>query len=290
MVDLQVFALSGGRDFAWSDLGSTEGAPVVALHGSPGTGHDFDPVAGIAASCDVRLIAVDRPGYGHSTFDPKRTYESSASDIAELAEHLGLGRFGVVGWSSGGPNAAACARFLGDHLTGCAIVSGPAPPQANVSKRAKPRVFRTGERLGVRAPRLVGMLAGAGLRQGQRDPDRALAWMLRTLPPCDAAVIGRPEIRAAVRAGVARPPSATAGRAAVQDVVLESRSWGFALTDIDVPVHVWHGDADRNVAVGNGVYQARQIPGARLHQMPSEGHWLLVDHFRDILEPLRDRP
>ena len=31
---------------------------------------------------------------------------------------------------------AACARFLGDRLWGCAIVSGPAPPEANIGLEA----------------------------------------------------------------------------------------------------------------------------------------------------------
>ena len=287
MVDLQVFELGDGRDLAWLELGSREGAPVVALHGSPGTGHDFDVVASTAAICDVRLIAVDRPGYGHSTYDPGRCYESFASDIAELGEHLRLDRFGVVGWSSGGPCAAACARFLGERLVGCAIVSGVAPPEAAVSNDEKPRVVRLGRRLGLLAPRLSGAVFEVGMRQGQRDPDQALEWLLRTLPPCDAAVIDRPEIRAMVRADLARALSATAGRAATRDLVLESRPWGYELCDIDVPVDVWHGEADRNLSLANGTYQAREIRGARLHQLPGEGHWLFVDHFIDILEPLR---
>jgi pimeloyl-ACP methyl ester carboxylesterase len=88
-------------------------------------------------------------------------------------------------------------------------------------------------------------------------------------------------------ANPARPLPATAGRATTRDLLLESRPWGFALVDITVPVHVWHGEADRNVALANGTYQAREVPGATLHQLPGEGHWLITDHFTDILEPLR---
>ncbi|MGO9877004.1 MAG: hypothetical protein ACLPVY_24775, partial [Acidimicrobiia bacterium] len=49
----------------------------------------------------------------------------------------GVDRFAVLGHSSGGPNAVACARFLGDRLVGCAAVSSPAPPQAKVSEQGK---------------------------------------------------------------------------------------------------------------------------------------------------------
>ncbi len=108
--------------------------------------------------------------------------------------------------------------------------------------------------------------------------------MRRTLPACDVAVIEHPDIAVAVRADLARPLSATAGRAGVQDVTLEQRPWGFRLEDIKVPVHVWHGDADRNVLIAHGTYQADTIPDATFHRLPGEGHWLIFSHFTEILD------
>jgi pimeloyl-ACP methyl ester carboxylesterase len=258
--------------------------PVVALHGSPGTRCFFAPQAEIAARKGVRLIAPDRPGYGHSAYHPARTYESWARDVGQLADHLGVDRFAVLGYSSGGPNAAACARFLGDRLIGCAIVSGPAPPEAKVSKHAMLRMNRIGHRLAPVAPQLMTLAMGVGLRQSQRAPERTLAWMNRILPACDTAVIERPRIRRAVRDDLARPLAPTAARAAVQDFRLELTPWGFRLEDIAISVHVWHGDLDRNVVVENGTYQAKEIPYATLHQLPHEGHWLVHGRFDEILD------
>jgi Domain of unknown function (DUF1772) len=137
--------------------------------------------------------------------------------------------------------------FLGDRLVGCAIVSGPAPPEAKVSKDAMLRPNRIAQRLAPVTPGLLSLAVAVGLRRAQRAPDAALAWMSRTLPACDAAVIERPEVRAALRADLARRPASTAARAAIQDLQAELKSWGFPLADIAVPVHVWHGDLDRNV-------------------------------------------
>jgi pimeloyl-ACP methyl ester carboxylesterase len=50
-----------------------------------------------------------------------------------------------------------------------------------------------------------------------------------------------------------------------------------------VPVHVWHGDADRNVPYAQGRRQAELIPGATLHTCPGEAHLLVVDHVEEIL-------
>jgi pimeloyl-ACP methyl ester carboxylesterase len=282
--ETRVLELLDGRDLAWMEYGLVDGAPVVAFHGSPGTGSFFAPQSDTAARKGVRLIAPDRPGYGHSTFHTARSYETWTRDVAQLADHLGVDRFSVVGHSSGGPNAAACARWLGDRLSGCAIVSGWAPPEAQISKAGMVRSNRIGQRLSLVAPRLMGVLFEAGLRQGQRAPDQAIAWMRRTLPACDVAVMEHPDIGVAVRADLARPLSATAGRAGVQDVTLERRRWGFRLEDIKVPVHVWHGDADRNVLIANGTHQANTIPDATFHRVPDEGHWLIFSHFTEILD------
>ena len=130
----------------------------------------------------------------------------------------------------------------------------------------------------------MGALSQAGLRQGQRAPDRAIKWMRRRLPACDVNVTERSDIALAIRADMTRPLSATAGRASVQDVTLEQRPWGFRLEDITTPVHVWHGDADHNVPIANGTYQADRIPVSTFHEAPDEGHWLIFNHFVEIID------
>lgn len=286
MGETRLFELADGRELAWSEYGSLDGAPVVAFHGSPGTRHFFAPMAEIAARKGVRLIAPDRPGYGYSTYHPGRTYETWAGDVAQLADHLSIDRFAVVGPSSGGPNAAGSARFLGERVAGCAIVSSPAPPEAGISKKGTSGTSQLTQRLALAAPRLRGFVFEMGLRLVQRWPDKAMALAGRTLPACDAAIMERPEIRAAMRTELGRPVASTAGRAAIQDLVLERTPWGFRLQDLARPVQVWHGDLDRNVSVEGGVYMATEIPGATLHRVPDEGHLLIYGHFEEVLEIL----
>lgn len=284
MPDTRIIDLADGRELAFIEYGAADGAPIIALHGSPGSRFDFSSQAEAAAKRGVRLIAPDRPGYGYSTFHPARTYASWATDVGQLTDHLGLSRFGVLGWSSGGPNSAACARFLGDRLTGCAIVSGPAPPEANIGLEDARLMNRIFERGAFTAPWLLAAIFGAGMRRAPRYPETSLAFMRRTVPQCDVDVIDRPEVTEALLAMIAKPPSPSAARAAVQDVRLEGRPWGFALRDIAIPVHVWHGDADRNVPFANGEFQSAEIPGAMMHKVPGEGHWIAISHFDEILD------
>lgn len=48
----------------------------------------------------MRIVAVDRPGAGHSSYNPRGHFHTIAADLVELLDHLGLERV-VVMASSG---------------------------------------------------------------------------------------------------------------------------------------------------------------------------------------------
>src|SRR5205814_6104934 len=98
--------LADGRGLAYDDVGDPAGRPVVFLHGCPGSRLSRHPDDTIAAALGVRLVAVDRPGYGAS--DASEGDElAQADDVIALIGALGLERVAVLGWSSGGPVALA---------------------------------------------------------------------------------------------------------------------------------------------------------------------------------------
>jgi pimeloyl-ACP methyl ester carboxylesterase len=279
--DSHITELPDGRELAWLEVGDPAGAPVLAFHGTPGCrfGATFDEEA--VAETGVRLIAPDRPGYGVSTFQPDRRLSHWAADVGRLADHLGLDRFAVFGHSGGGPHAAVCAALLPDRVTAAALVSGVAPLGRPGSEEGMMPFNQMSVRLGRRAPVLLRPVF-AVTALARHWPDRALDAMLRQLPPADQAVLSRPEVRAVMERDV-RHWGPRTGRAAAQDFELFIAEWGFALEEISVPVHVWQGTADVNVPAAHGRRLAEQIPGAILHECPDEGHFLVADHYGEIL-------
>jgi pimeloyl-ACP methyl ester carboxylesterase len=280
--DTQVTTLPDDRELAWLETGRARGMPVFMFHGTPGTRLQvsFDHKA-IGAS-GVRLLAPDRPGYGHSSFHPGRTLGDWATDVATLADHLKIERFAVVGVSGGGPHAAACARFLPERVTAAALVSGVGPmddPEFDVGMVG---FNKAAVAMAAHVPFLLsGLFAVQGVFM-RRRPDAALRAVSRMLPDPDVRLLERPDVRAAFLQDLSQP-SGTTARATAQDFVLFARDWGFRLQDIAVPVHVWHGDLDRNVPFAQGTFVAEHIPGAELHACPGEGHLLGVAHLEEIL-------
>jgi 3-oxoadipate enol-lactonase len=91
----------------FDDVGS--GVPVVLLHGQPGSRGDWSAVVSFASG--VRLIAVDRPGYGSSP-GPAVGVGANGDVVIGLLDSLSVERAVLVGHSWGGAVALdVAARF-----------------------------------------------------------------------------------------------------------------------------------------------------------------------------------
>ncbi|GAA3431137.1 alpha/beta fold hydrolase [Kutzneria kofuensis] len=115
-------ALADGRTLHVYDTGS--GVPVFWHHGTPQVGAVPAPLLALPG---IRWLSYDRPGYGGSTASPGRTIGSAASDVAAIADSLGISRFSVLGHSGGGNHAFACAALLPDRVVRCVTAGAIAP-------------------------------------------------------------------------------------------------------------------------------------------------------------------
>ena len=276
-----ILELADGRDLCWTEVGDPDAVPVFRFHGTPGSGRSFVSASDAVAS-GVRLISPDRPGYGHSTFHRKRTFANWSDDVAVLADYLEIDRFAVFGISGGGPHAAACARFLADRLIGVGIVSGVGPLGELRTSEGMTATSRVLTALCRSAPWLLRLPITLLLELGRRFPERALELQIKALPQPDQEILNRPEIWAEVVAE-ARRAAPTTAKAMAQDYRLFATDWGFALSDIDVDVHLWQGDVDRQVPESHARFQAERLGKSVLHECPGEGHFLVVDHHAEIL-------
>lgn len=268
---LSSLTLSDGRQLAYAQAGDPQGQPLLLLTGT-GTGRSqaywFDAAAREAR---VRLIVTDRPGYGHSDPRPDLTFLNHADDVHELLDHLKLARVSVAGMSGGGGYALACGHRLAGRIERVVMVCGmvPAPPEL-VRKMAPPvrMIFWLTRSM----PRLaVWMMERA--QRGQDDPDgAAMQRKLRQMPEADRRVLERAEMRELSFGPPARDALRQGMKIFVYEMGLYSRPLGFDLSEVHVPVRVWHGLRDVNVPVDIARYVAASVPGATLQIEPEAGH------------------
>jgi pimeloyl-ACP methyl ester carboxylesterase len=268
--------LHDGRRLGYAEWGVADGTPVLGFLGTSLSslahlGEEAPRAAG------VRLVLVDRPGYGCSDLQPGRALLDWPSDVAELADALGIERFAVFGMSGGGPHAAACGYALPDRVSAVGLVSSPGPvwdrPELRYSlpPHRQPLVDLALRDRRVVARRLLEDCR-AELEEARREPG-------------DGDVADpdlRERLRAALLESAARGPEGYA-----HDLLLLFVSpWGFAPEEIFVPTRIWHGDRDPAVPFAVAEFFARTIPESLLTVVRGDGHLLLWARAEEILTSL----
>jgi pimeloyl-ACP methyl ester carboxylesterase len=78
------------------------------------------------------------------------------------------------------------------------------------------------------------------------------------------------------------------GRGICFDMALLWQKWDFALTDIEAPVHIWHGDKDNLAPPELARYVASHVPNAKLVMYSGEDHvGPITRHINEIMQTLR---
>jgi len=130
--------------------------PVLALHGQPGSGRDFEPL-GRALAGEWRMVAPDRPGWGSRAGEPARGFAAGADDAVAVLDREGVDRAIVLGFSWGGGVALELARRHPDRVGGLVLAASIGPGEPTVADRllALPVAGRAISAGGLAATRLV---------------------------------------------------------------------------------------------------------------------------------------
>lgn len=126
-VETRTVPLGGGRELCLEIAGDPDGKPILVQPGEPMSRRLYGGWIADAEKKGIRLIGIDRPGYGGSTAQPGYTVASHALDVRVIAEALGYDRIGIWGISGGGPYALGRAALLPDVVVAAAAVASVAP-------------------------------------------------------------------------------------------------------------------------------------------------------------------
>lgn len=277
--------LCDGRRLSYREYGEfAEGPLVFYFHGTPGSRLELSLCDMESCKSGVRVVAVDRPGMGCSSYDANRCIKDWPCDVEQLATALGFADqpFGIIGLSGGAPYAAACARFIPDRLTHVAIVSGHAPLEAcGTCPGNQDQLIE----LVAQLPRVGKLAFNAIGRRLDRKPEKVVKkvsanWSAadRRLMLCDCGNYRK--LVANMREGIRCGPDGL-----VHDIELLADCWGFRLSDIKgVPVSIWQGGCDPVVTPSMGRYFHHHIAGSELIVDPQAGHVTMFKwHSTEIL-------
>ena len=101
--------LKDGRTLGYAEAGDLKGKPLFLFHGLHSSRLEVKLFDEEMLASNIRLISIDRPGMGISTFQEKRKVLDVVADIDALANSLDIDIFSVLGSSSGVKYVLACA-------------------------------------------------------------------------------------------------------------------------------------------------------------------------------------
>ena len=279
-------ALTDERILEYWEGGDPNGRGVIFHPGTPASrvfgrwAHDAAVAAG------VRLITVNRPGYGGSTttVGARPSLLAVGRDTAALSDHLGLDGYAVCGSSGGGPFAVATAvADAGDvRAVGLIGAAGPwrllQPPSVYPEDRACLELLDAGDIAGA----WDCMYGSAEDEMRERTVDDAVGWILddETGP-----LISDP----AYRAVWADNMRIVMGN--LDGYTFDNLAWGDAWDvdpgDVQAPTLLFWGTADERCPLSYAEWFAERIAGAELITFPDEGHITVIDgHWPEVFAGL----
>ena len=243
----------GGTPFAYRELGTASGVPVIFLNHLAAVLDNWDPrvVDGIAAK--HRAIAFDNRGIGDSGGSTPDTIEAMARDAVAFIRALGFEKVDLLGFSLGGMVAQVIAK-LEPQLVRKMILAGTGPAGGVGIDKVTRITF-------------LDMLKGY---LTFKDPKHYL-FFTTTANGRRAAgrFIERLKERTEDRD---KPISVGAFRAQLRAI----HTWGVQepsdLSTIRQPAFVANGDHDRMVPTSNTVDLAKRLPNSEIKIYPDAGH------------------
>ena len=306
--DSQTLTLPDGRTLGYADLGDSDGYPLLWFHGFPASRLEVLGVSKIAHRLNIRLIALDRPGFGLSTFQPGRRIVDWPTDVLAFARHADLKRFVVLGASGGGPYALACAKYLPKEMVSAVVLLACAPPWS-AGTQDVPMFARATALAATYVPRPFGVVTtgvtgtgrwlantnlGArmiGWRQApqktkRKNTNTALAVQSQQEP--SQVDDEDTQTMAEKRTDLIRmtfDPFAQGSKGFIQEaLLLFTPDWGFNFEDLAFdPIHFYHGTKDYNAPFRMVQYMSDRLQHSTLHAFDGETHFTINDHIEKIL-------
>lgn len=276
-------SLTPNRKISYCQYGQQDGIPVFYAHGGPGSRLEGIFFQEAAKENGFRLICMDRPGMGESTFVPNRKLLDYPQDVAALADHLHIEQFGLIGFSGGGAYTLACAYALSNRLLFCISCAGYTNfgelPNAADYLRSK------ADRLAVKLARKKSLFFQCFFYlfylSVHYTPRAFLQAFKKSIAPIDQQALADPMVQQQFikdqQEGLRQKSKGVA-----LDAAIHYQDWGFLLREINTKVIIFHGTEDWLVPLAYAKHLAQELPLANLQVLEGKGHLLAVE-IQDLI-------
>lgn len=262
-----------GQDVAYFDYGNS--SDVLFFHHATQVAGPLARILREQADLHhFRIIEVVRPGYGRTSAFPERAIIDVGPINVDIANNLGLERFGMLGYSGGGPHALAATNSAKDRCVGTIVVAGMAPfveshfdfydgmDESNVQEwKSSQKDLKNFEDEISQFVAQWSTYDFAKLKSifnnGSRNP-LPDEWIEAFSVNSKYSFQQGPE-------GI------------LEDSLAFLKPWGFSPSDIRSPVQLWAGDSDVIAPVGHAQWLHQEISNSTLRVLKGKDHNSVVE-------------
>jgi len=253
-----------------------DGTPIVYLHGGLGSILERPASDELVGRLGIRLLRIERPGFGASSRHFGRTLANWADDVRAVLDALGLARVGLLGWSGGAPHALAVAALAPERTAAVALVGAAAQDASWLFPTDPEELARAHVEIAARTAAMVALAA--------KTPVALLDGILGRMPEVDRALPG--DVRAMLAASYAEALRTEGG--AIDEMTALRTPWPFDPGAIRCSVQLWTGELDQSTPLAAAQRLAASLSRAQLDVLPGRGHNLIFTDAERILVALRD--
>ncbi len=274
----RIIALDDGRRLAYREYGDPRGKPVIVFHQWFAASMLSLGAAEAAKESALRIVVLDRPGFGQSTPVAPYTFEGVARDAFTLADRLQMTRLRVLGMAPGVWFAIAAAALSPARVEKVALAAPRFPTVPGTHQRTSMQRYYLAL---LRNPWIMRSLfttmkSGAG--------ERIAAAILRhgtSDSPSDRAQVAKPTVARAILAqAFDAHETSTEGLTAELELFAENNVPN--AHSLTCPLAVWHGAEDPVTPVAQCRQAFAHIPDEDFHVVPNAGVVASAETFRPI--------
>ncbi|KAG9285207.1 hypothetical protein G9A89_004422 [Geosiphon pyriformis] len=266
--------LKSGRVVSFSEVGDRNGFPVFVFLGMGCVRYFIAFFDDLASSYGLRLICPDRPGVGLS--DNVKVQEQQVLKwpevIEELCDIMSIKKFFIMAHSAGAPYALACALKMPERLQGtiylvCPWVSTAIANNFRWLRFVPTPIMKITNTAGISLQQMLYGRQPYTTRPSHRNSG-ALASPLSSLEKKQQ--LGLAILKASFAENLA---------GANNDLLMcfeRRHSFGYSYTDVNHPVHIFHGTKDERIPVSAVKWMEEEMPQCKLTLIEGGKHSLLL--------------
>jgi len=275
--------LDDGRQLAFAEYGVAKGNPVLFFHSYIGSRLQVHPDISILNHIGIRLIVLDRPGFGLSDPTDKHTLEEYAGDVQQLMNHLNISQAPIIGFCIGATYAFACASIMPDRVKKLVIINPLGQVETACDRKGMLPLNRMILSVGLLSPTLMRNLVSIVFRDFSTHPEKLLKYLQKHMTDSDKNTLSDNDILSML-ASCYHETLQQNSDALYQDLLLCLSPWEKLLAGVQTKVELIHGRACNHVPLHFGKRIARQLSDCESYYPDDGGFYIIFEKWREILE------